>query len=339
MVQWMSLLLLLLVAMTGAPQSDRYNLTPMADNQASLSAYPDFAKIAEPGPLIPGLQEGLVPQGITWLPEQGWFVFAGYHSDGRASALIAIDAESGTITRQVSLLNTDGSPYTGHAGGVCATDTALYISNQHRLFRLPLQDFLAAKAPVSLAFDAEIPVPNNASYCSCQDGWLWVGEFRHGSSYTTDATHHLSFGGEKLGAWLCGYRLSETGEGPAAGDLPDVILETPDRVQGMTMLNGQIWLSQSYGRKNSSTLCAYADPSDTEPDQMVILEGHDIPLWFLLSSRQQDRIIVPPMTECLCAAKGSVWVLFESAALPYMDPSNPSRSPIDRLMAIGPSEP
>ncbi len=331
---WLTIAVLLWAALTGVPQPDVYTAVSVTDSAASVARYPDFAAVSAPGVLIPGLTEGFVPQGITWLEPQRWFVFAGYHTDGRASALIAVDADSGAVRRQVSLRNIDGTPYTGHAGGVCATATALYLSNQHRLFRLPLDRFLGAAPGAACAFDAEIPVPNNASYCSCQDGMLWVGEFRHGSNYTTDPAHHLRLNGETLGAWLCGYRLTPAGEGPAAGARPDVILATPDRVQGMTALNGRVWLSLSYGRGNSSTLQVYADPRLSEPDMTVDIDGTAVPVWCLLNSRQTDRIIAPPMTECLCAADGAVWVVFESAAVPYMDPVNTSRCPVDRLYRV-----
>ena len=130
---WLTIAVLLWAALTGVPQPDVYTAVPVTDSAASVARYPDFAEVSAPGVLIPGLTEGFVPQGIAWLESKRWFVFAGYHTDGRASALIAVDADSGAVRRQVSLRNTDGTPYTGHAGGVCATATAAMEIAERRI--------------------------------------------------------------------------------------------------------------------------------------------------------------------------------------------------------------
>ena len=40
------------------------------------------------------------------------------------------------------------------------------------------------------------------------------------------------------------------------------------------------------------------------------------------------------MSESLCVAEDEVYVLFESAAEYYRQPSNPSRSPMDRVFVL-----
>ena len=325
-----------------APASDfpGYTAATVCDSEKSLEEYPDFAKAGELSLLVPGLKEDWIPQGITWLEEQGWFLFAGYHTDEHmASALIAVDAESGAVVKSVRLRNMDGSLYTGHAGGVCATGKDIYVANNHRLYRLSMDKFLSLPEQAYCAFEQEIPVPNNASYCSYADGVLWVGEFQYGTSYKTDASHRLRLGKDTMQAWLCGYILqdgefSEHALSVGSPAVPDVIFETTERIQGMTMQKGRVWLSQSYGRKTPSILYRFDDPRSQEPDMYTTVSGQEVPVWFLLNDRLAGMMICPPMTECLCTAHDEVYVLFESAAQKYMDPSNASTSPMDRIVRI-----
>ena len=333
--------LLICIAVLGfrpAPAGDcLYTVTSVCDSGLSVSQYPAFAEEGEISLLIPGLKEGWVPQGITWLPAQNWFLLAGYHTDRRPSSLIAVDAESNQIVKAVRLKNLDGSYYTGHAGGVCATERDIYVSNNRRLYRLSLDTFLNLTADSVCAFEQEIAVPSNASYCSYADGVLWVGEFQYGTGYPTDPSHRLKLGRDTLKAWLCGYRLAngEISAHAAGADtaVPDFIFATSERIQGMTVYQDKIWLSQSYGRRNSSSLLGYAYPRD-DPDMHVTVSGTEVPVWFLIGSRLTDNTICPPMTECICTAGDGMYLLFESAAEKYMDPDNASRFPMDRLFRI-----
>ena len=40
------------------------------------------------------------------------------------------------------------------------------------------------------------------------------------------------------------------------------------------------------------------------------------------------------MTECLCTVDGGIYVVFESAAKTYMNPSKPSLHPMDRVFLL-----
>ena len=66
----------------------------------------------------------------------------------------------------------------------------------------------------------------------------------------------------------------------------------------------------------------------------VQLEQREIPLWILDSSSRIGAMLCPPMTECLCTVEDTVYVLFESASEPYMNPSNPSVNPMDRIFLM-----
>lgn len=324
------LLPVLLCAACSAGSAADYTVTSVCDSAASVANYREFAASGELSVVIPGLNEGFVPQGLTYLPGEDSFVFAGYRTDKGPSALIQVDRASGRIVRQVTLRYKNGSVYNGHAGGICATETQLYISNDGHLYRIPLTDFLALGEKADCRFAEELPVPGRASYCSYADGYVWCGEFEYGKSYPTDASHVTKTADGTVRAWLCGWKA----ESGLVSGTPDVILATGEKIQGMTMLNGSIYLSRSYGRKSTSSIIRYRNVLDDEPNSHVEVDGRQVPLWCLDSTAWTGRIFAPPGTECLCTADGAVWVLFEMAAQTYMQPTNPSSDPVDRIFRM-----
>lgn len=259
-----------------------YTATPVAPAMDIGSLYPEFAKTATASLVVPGLEEGLVPQGVAWLPQKNWFLVSGYHSDKSPSALIAVDESSGKIARQVGLRHPGGAAYTGHAGGVAATAVSIVVSSDSKLHVLPLADFQEESSREACVFSREIEVPNRASYCFCGDGMFWVGEFRH-AGYPTANGHRMKIGGEEFQAWLCGYTLVD-GELPLSSEgklpPPDIILETPDDVQGASVSDGIVWLSCSYGSGNDSRLLAFSVPGGDAPDGHFTIDGSKVPVWF-----------------------------------------------------------
>ncbi|MBR3106740.1 MAG: hypothetical protein IKH30_06080 [Clostridia bacterium] len=324
------LLIVMVFLMTSCSAETVYSSASVTDAEASAAAYPSFLEAGKLSVLIPGLKEGFVPQGITYLPKDDAFLFGGYSSDGDNSVLLAVSRKTAELIKQVKLENTDGSKYTGHAGGVCATETNIYVANANKLFRISLEKYEALPASSACSFDEEIPVPVNSSYCSYAEGILWVGEFQYGGDYPTDASHRVSTADGLQRAWNCGYRISEDQDFSA----PDYIFSITERIQGMTTLNGKIYLSQSYGRRNDSVLYRYENALDREPDQTVEVNGRTVPLWILDKTTREAALMAPPMTECLCTVDGGIYVVFESAAKTYMNPAKPSLHPMDRVFVL-----
>lgn len=321
--------LALFVSACGAEET-AYTCASVTDAEASVALYLKFREAGELSVVIPGLKEGFVPQGITYLPKDDALLFAGYGGGEDNSALISVSRETGKLLKQVKLNNTDGSKYTGHAGGVCATETDIYVSNAHMLFRISLDTYDKLPENAFCAFEEEIPVPVNSSYCSYADGVLWVGEFQYGGDYPTDASHRVTSADGVQRAWTCGYRMEEGQDFSA----PDYILSMTERIQGMTTLNGKIYLSQSYGRRNDSVLYRYGDVLSADPALTVEVNGKQVPLWILDSGAREAALMAPPMTECLCTIDGAIYVAFESAAKTYMNPAKPSLNPMDRVFIL-----
>ena len=305
-----------------------YTCASVTDAAASAAAYPSFLNAGELSVVIPGLQQDFIPQGITCLPGEDALLFAGYSGKDENCTLISVNRQTGKLLKQVKLTNADGSKFAGHAGGVCATETDIYVSNAHALFRISLEAYEKLPSVSCCAFEEKIPVPVNSSYCSYANGILWVGEFQYGGKYPTDDSHRMSTADGLQQAWTCGYVMRKGQEFSA----PDYILSMTERIQGMTVLNGKIYLSQSYGRRNDSVLYRYANVLSNAADETVEVNGKQVPLWILDSSNREETLMCPPMTECLCTIGEEIYVVFESAAKKYMNP--PSRHPMDRVFRL-----
>ncbi len=323
------LLLICMISPVSAGEA-AYTVTSVTDCAQTSAIYDRFYQSGDLSCLIPGLSEGLIPQGIAWMPTEDWLLFAGYRSDKGASALVALDRKSGEIAKQVSLRYADGSVYSGHAGGVCVTESDIYISNDSSLFRISLDTFLALPKAGECRFDQVIQVPVNASYCCYEEDVLWVGEFQYTGDYPTDRAHYMKTADGLQKAWTCGYKMEE-GQNFTA---PDYIFSMTERIQGITVKDGQIYLSQSYGRRNPSVVYRYSNVLAKPPHATVMVSGKEVPLWILDSSVCEDALICPPMTECLCMVPEGICVLFESAAEKYMDSRNPSVNPMDRVFVM-----
>jgi hypothetical protein len=317
--------------------------------EPALSSYKKFSACATAQFIVPGLNQSIVPQGMDYWEEMGWMLISGYCSDeskngGKGSALFAVDVESGKMVAEYYLKNMDGSYHTSHAGGVAVTKKNVFIANGGVLFRIPLTDLLKQCGDVTIV--EEIKVPVRASLANCSGGILWVGDFQYGTSYPTqDFQKMRNRQGAWYYAWTVGYVLDETTENElkptvmAEVDgqsyaIPDYILSTTERIQGMAYLPevGQIVLSQSYGRTNSSTLFFYEDPLGQEPHTQFEWGGFKIPVWFLDNKLSTKEMPAIPMSEGIANVNGKLYVLFESGADKYR--LGGGKQPTDMVYAV-----
>lgn len=330
MKKWLVILLALCILGTAAAETAfYYTLDSVTDCANTNSRYDAFYEAGELSVNIPGCTQDFVPQGIAYLEEEGWILISGYSTGKRNSALVAIDEETNTIVKEVFLNNMDGSAYTGHAGGVCVTEKNIYISNSKKLYRISLETFRSLDASGYCAFEEVIPVPVNSSYCFYGDGILWVGEFEYGTEYKTDFSHRAKSADGRFKAWTCGYVLDPATENEfkpgcitEEGAVPDYVLSMTERIQGIAFKDGQFYLSQSYGRTASSTVYRYENVLAAEPEDTVEVYGQSVPLWFLDSEVQTGALVGPPMSECMCVANDSIYLLFESGSTKYSNAVN-----------------
>ncbi|SFC91009.1 Lamin Tail Domain [Bacillus sp. OV322] len=307
--------------------------------------YQALWNISSDGPVIPGLAQDLVPQGLGYYKKKDWLFTINYLDDGRPGTLCVINAATEKLIKSIELYNPDGTPYRGHAGGVAVSKDHVWVSSEKYLFTLNISDIVTAQNNDEIKFTNQIPVPVEAAYDVYDDdyGILWVGEFYEPSSYPTDPSHHLvNRTGEMQYAWMVGYKIKNSTdmlsseqwnknyEQPAT---PDYVLSTTGKVQGAIVQKKGISLVTSYGRANDSVLYRYNDPLKEEPHQYVKIGEKQVPLWFLdgQTAKPVQSIVAIPMKEGAVLVKSDLYVSFESGANKYR---YTGRYPTDRMLKI-----
>lgn len=336
-------------AMAGLDDEPYHLCDSVVSNEKTDKKYDQFYASGEFSIIIPGLSMDFVPQGMAYFAQGDLVFFTGYSSWECSSMLLAVDMSTNEVYKEILLATVDGDPYLGHAGGVAVTMQNIFISDDGYIYRIPMDDFFSAAPLDVLAFAEAIPVPCKASYCQIDDGVLWVGEFYYekDKDFHTDSTHHVNAKDGKNHSWLVGYKLDSSTDNELSaaamtshGAVPDYVLSTTDRIQGVTVCNGMFYLSQSYGRTKSSTILRYENVLTSMPNKYVNVFGAPRPLWILDSTTEDARLVAPPMTEGLCTIDGNVCISFESAATKYRDPEDPadgvSVNPIDRVFKLNP---
>jgi len=285
-------------------------------------AFADFLSTYEKAFLIPGLNEGAIPQGMAYCRSSGRIYISSYYSSELPSVITAVDAATGEFSAEYFLYNSDGSAFTSHVGGLACVGDMLCVSakldndGEYSIGLIPVES-LAESGSHELTVEQFMKVPVSPSFLNCSGGYLWSGNF-----YYPKADYDLPEGIEPidgLGCLILGYSADSD---LTAGDaFPELVLAAPDRIQGFTMTdNGHVLLSQSYGRKNNSALLEYEVDLSEEPDTYIEFNGVKVPVYILRESRQTNMITAMPMTEALCLdGQDRVLVLFESGALKYSD--------------------
>ncbi|WP_282171562.1 lamin tail domain-containing protein [Cytobacillus firmus] len=309
-------------------------------------AYQGLWDISSDGPVIAGLAEGLVPQGLSYYKKKDWLLTISYVDDGiRPGTITVTDRTSGKLVKSVVLYNTDGTPYTGHAGGITISRDHGWVASENYLFSFKLSDLAKAENNGEIQFTKQIPLPVEAAYTVYDEGILWVGEFYEASAYPTDPSHHIeNRDGEMHYAWMIGFDLERSNDmlseehwnGSLDHALPDFVLSTTGKVQGAIIQkaarNGII-LSTSYGRANDSVLYRYEYPLKEDPHSYVTVEGKEVPLWFLdgHTAKPHQSIEAIPMPEGIVEVQKELYVVFESGADKYRYTTT---YPMDRMLRI-----
>jgi hypothetical protein len=294
-----------------------------SDSYMNSSDFMDFISMAEPLFVIPGLNEAMIPQGMSYCSATNLIYISGYYISDAPSVIVAVDATSYEFVAEYFLYCPDGSPFSSHVGGLAATETSLFVSatldndGSYSIAKIPLSG-LKTQGSYDIVVTETIPVPVSPSFLSYSGGYLWLGNFYYpkadydlstGMNYTTETSD------DDYGCYILAYDESDN------FSAPEYILSAPDRIQGFALMNdGTAVLSQSYGRKNDSTLYRYDLDLSSTPDTQLVLENQSYPAYILDSKRLLSSTTAMPMTEALTVSSGdTLLVLFESGAMHYSD--------------------
>ncbi|GIP35244.1 lamin tail domain-containing protein [Paenibacillus sp. J2TS4] len=297
--------------------------------------YRDLESVSELGPVIPGLMQGLIPQGIAFYEAMDWIIVSYYRDNGKPSMVSVVDKSTGELVKSLNLYRDETTPYTGHSGGLTVSEKHLWVTSEKSAYAVKLEDLAHSEDGGRLVFSNIIRTETNASFVTYDSGILWVGEFSR-FDFKTEPSHHMrNRQNIEHSAWVAGYRLtsedmidtSRVVEGTNAA-VPDVLLSITDEIQGMAFADGHILLSQSYGRAIESSLHTYQLSLEEAPHAYTDrFDTGPVPIWFLDGLNKLHTVVMPPMSEGIVESSGNLYILFESGAETYRD----SFYPIDRI--------
>lgn len=333
--------------------------------------FSDYLACMSPGPVIPGIFQGAVPQGMALLPSTDTMVISNYMDSGEPSVLTLLSMKTGEQEGYLWLHNEDGTPYTGHVGGLAVTERYLWIASDEDLFMVLLGRIRDALPEAEKGIDFFLPPPLHTevigAFATVVPGILLVGEFwSPDGRYPTSKNHHYtSPDGTRNHALLAGFRLDpDSGGIPEANRsggvlYPDFFISLPDRVQGAVFIDDLLILSRSYGRKNLSTLSVYNSPlfgegsgkdalrqnlsrAAEEPaneveiagaaeDFFTFENGKTVQVLHLDGRNLKADITAPPMTEGIIGYRGNIALLFESGSGKYRYTAGFPRDRMDLL--------
>ncbi len=296
-------------------------------NIKEIEDYKNFFKKFKAGFTIPGLFEGIIPQGICYIGELEAFAVSGYYEDGLyPSMLMIIDAKSGKLTKAFPLQNVDGKDYFGHAGGLTVSEDYVYITSENNCYICKINSLKELKNGEKLKFESNFRLNTFGSFACYNNGVLWTGDFIESSDKGREISRKITTldSGETFYAYCEGYILKDgipdvkKINSETTGYIPDYIMAIPEQVQGMSFtLSGKIIFSTSYGRKNNSKIYVYDDILLTEKIGTYKIEETEIDLLACSSDLLKETIIAPPMAEGITQGEKGQYIIFESGAEKY----------------------
>ena len=279
------------------------------------------------GPVIPGLQQGAVPQGLTYSKKYNLIFISFYFDKHIPSSVSVIDRSNNTTIGTFALKESVNSFHYGHVGGLTVNDNFVWVSSNEKLYKYKISDIIKITPSTVLVPISVTETETKASFVTYYQKVLFVGEFAYGSKYKTKNLHHTEDrNGVKHYAWVCGYNVNKERNGLK------YILSIRQKVQGICITDKYIFLSISYGRRNRSIIAIYKNPLQEQPHRTVTLEnGLKAPLWYLDGKNIIREIDFPPMSEGITIIDGKLAVLPESGAEKYQ---NGGLGPLDHIILI-----
>lgn len=272
----------------------------------------------------PGLDDGLVPQGITYLEDEQLYLQCGFMNDNTAARIYIFSEAKADTPRYVKLITSDGEPYVEHVCGIATYDDIVWLTTDSQgadncVWVLSLSELLSTPNGGSITLDKRFDPPTNASYCTVEGDYLWIGEFYRKQNYPTDPAHHFTVAdGVVHHSLVAVYRIDTTAELGIADLTPACMLSVPDLAQGFAVTDeGNFVVSTSYAIA-SSLLYIYPTLEDLTPDATITKNGNSIPVYFLNEDTLEQVIVAPPMSEGIIVKDGRLIVLFESACKKYI---------------------
>lgn len=294
-----------------------------------------FSKLATPVFMIPGLDEGFVPQDICLIKDHAQdagakrdaatkrdnvdndtWIFSGYNTFGDPSPLYVCPPDQ--PARRVLVKLCDGSLYRGHGAAVTAWGNNIYLTVNDGYIVLDRRDVLKAADNSEVYALCHVRLPLQPAFMIAQAGKLYVGEYYFPVVYDTPLDHRLTAPDGTHNPALIFEFTADPHTLSGFSEIPTCAYSIPKEIQGMCCTSqGHIVLSQSFG-VGDSHLLVFNAAHTTSSDTFAYDTEHEIPLYCFDSGNLIASIPSIPMTEGLAIDGDTVFMLDESASKRYL---------------------
>lgn len=284
----------------------------------------DYYAASEKTFIIPGLSDGFVAQGLEYDDANGIFLVDGYQKDKSASPIYFVKNNAKKPEKKINMLLTDGSAYTGHAGGIAASGDYVYVADggKHRLLVYDYKELQAAQDNDSVKaigyFMTEVSENDyvGPAFVTISGDRMIVGEFYRDVDYPTPDSHKFTTkAGDFEQALAVEYCLDAAAEFGISAE-PVKVYTLPDQAQGMCINDGNLYVSTSWGTSKSHVL-AYSEGKVQEQGTVNLL-GRELPLYSLDSASLFFDGKMAPMSEEIVILDGKMYTMCESASNKYI---------------------
>lgn len=276
---------------------------------------------------IPGLYEGIIPQGFCFDENTGYFLITGYYEKEKfPSMVMAVDSKNGKFVGAYPLKTINGEDFYGHVGGIGTSQNTIYIASDYECYTIPINALYGVRDGDELSFNGKFKVNSTASFLTIHNNTLWIGDFIRSRDKEREEVEYVFTlpSGETFYAFCEGYIL-EDGlpsvnkiNSDSTGYIPDMILAIPEQAQGIAFTKtDKIVFSTSYGRKKDSKLYIYEDVLIGEKSGTRKIDGVDVDLFTCDTERLLEEITAPPMAEDMAIHPDAIYIHFESGAHKY----------------------
>ena len=279
--------------------------------------YASFYEEAQKEFRIPGIDSGFIPQDLDYIEEDDVWLFSGYVSGDDPSPVYRLYPNGSSDS--IILLMPDGSPYTGHGGGITSDDEHLFITIEDGYLAFDLVDVMNAteeQAPTALGF---VDVGFSPAFLNIEDDAMYLGDYYYPGSYETPDEHHIQMPDGTLNqAVMYSYPSDGSGDFGYASS-PAAVFSIPDSVQGFCLdSEGNYVLSASANIQ--PTLLYRFDSSAVLSEQLGTFNasGVEVPLYGLWEGNMLSILEGPPMGEGIESLDGLVYLAEESASNKYI---------------------
>ncbi len=305
----------------------------------SISEYNNFLSEFKSDFTIPGLLEGVIPQGICYDSGSKQFIISGYYNkEAHPSVIMLVDGESKKLSNYHTLQYVNSENFYGHVGGLACSDTHLFITNDNTCYVIDIASVINAEKSSPIKLKHSFKLNTKGSFATISNGIFWTGDFIESNDKEREKIETVTTleSGETLYAYCEGYILKDGLPDSAKinsetnGYIPDYMLAIPDQVQGMTFTNsGKIVFTTSYGRKNNSYIYVYEDILLSDKVGTYIIDSKSVDLLACSFDLLDKKITAPPMIEGATQGEKGIYFLFESGASKYR--SNGGKHPTDKV--------